>query len=79
MTENNTPLSDIPLDWIEKWQPIHLSQLPLTWEDDEHEYQPIPRQAEITEKNQQTLEKTLYPISMKYMISMSNRLNILYE
>ena len=22
MTENNTPLSDLPLDWIEKWQPL---------------------------------------------------------
>ena len=62
MTENNTPLSDLPLDWIEKWQPFTKDKLPPTWEDDEQEYQSIPRQAEITEKNQQTLDKTLYPI-----------------
>jgi acetoin utilization protein AcuC len=62
MTENNTPLSNLPLDWIEKWQPFTKDKLPPTWEDDEQEYQSIPRQAEITEKNQQTLEKTLYPI-----------------
>ena len=62
MTENNTPLSDLPLDWIEKWQPFTKDKLPATWEDDEQEYQSIPRQAEITEKNQQTLDKALYPI-----------------
>jgi len=62
MTENNTPLSDLPLDWIEKWQPFTKDKLPATWEDDEKEYQSIPRQAEITEKNQQTLDKALYPI-----------------
>ena len=62
MTENNTPLSDLPLDWIEKWQPFTKDKLPPTWEDDEQEYQSIPRQAEITEKNQQTLDKALYPI-----------------
>ena len=58
MTENNTPLSDLPLDWIEKWQPFTKDKLPPTWEDDEQEYQSIPRQAEITEKNQQTLDKS---------------------
>ncbi len=62
MTENTTPLSDLPLDWIEKWQPFTKDKLPATWEDDEQEYQSIPRQAEITEKNQQTLDKALYPI-----------------
>ena len=42
--------------------PFTKDKLPPTWEDDEQEYQSIPRQAEITEKNQQTLEKALYPI-----------------
>jgi acetoin utilization protein AcuC len=65
MTENKTPLSHIPSEWIEKWQPYSTDKLPLKWEDDEQLYQPIPRRAEITEKNQQTLEKALYPIRNK--------------
>ena len=62
MTENNTPLSHLPSNWIEKWQPFAKDKLPINWDDDALEYQPIPRRIEITEKNQQTLDKALYPI-----------------
>jgi acetoin utilization protein AcuC len=62
MTENKTSLSHLPSDWIEKWQPFATDKLPCKWEDDEQLYQPIPRQAEINEKNIQTLDKALYPI-----------------
>jgi acetoin utilization protein AcuC len=36
--------------------------LPTTWEDPVDLYPPIPRKAEITEKNLQTVERALYPI-----------------
>jgi acetoin utilization protein AcuC len=34
----------------------------MEWDDPENLYTPIPRKAEITEKNLLTLEKALYPI-----------------
>ena len=62
MTNNKSEFSKIPSSWIEKWQPYTSDKLPLRWEDDEQLYPPIPRKAEITEKNEQTLERALYPI-----------------
>ncbi len=44
----------------------HLSHCRSKWEDDDNIYAPIPRKAEITEKNAQTLEKSHYfPISLR--------------
>jgi acetoin utilization protein AcuC len=62
MTENSNCYGNLPQDWLEYWQekaPVHL---PINWDDPEDMYKPIPRKAEITEKNLLTLEKALYPI-----------------
>ena len=62
MTRNMNNCGPLPKEWIDHWQPESPVQLPTEWDDMEDLYPPIPRKAEITEKNAQTLEKTLYPI-----------------
>ena len=52
----------LPLEWITNWEQQSPVKLPLTWEDPNNLYPPIPRKQEITEKNLQVLEKALYPI-----------------
>lgn len=66
MTENSNCFGTLPSSWIDKWKEASPVPLPLSWDDPEGIYKPIPRKMEITEKNRQTLEKALYPIrSMK--------------
>jgi len=62
MTENSNCYGNLPLEWIESWQKEAPVKLPMEWDDPEQIYAPIPRKAEITEKNLITLEKALYPI-----------------
>jgi acetoin utilization protein AcuC len=62
MTKNNPTFDQLPQAWVDKWQEQAPDKLPLLWQDEENIYTPIPRKAEITEKNEQTLEKALYPI-----------------
>jgi len=62
MTDNTCPLPDIPEDWLKEWQKNAPVPLPSSWDDPTDLYPPIPRKAEITEKNAQTIEKALYPI-----------------
>lgn len=62
MTENPNCFGSLPEDWIEQWQKESPVTLPREWDDPEDIYPPIPRKAEITEKNLITLEKALYPI-----------------
>lgn len=62
MTENSNCYGSLPQDWIEFWQGNAPVSLPMNWEDPDDMYKPIPRKAEITEKNILTLEKALYPI-----------------
>jgi acetoin utilization protein AcuC len=62
MTENSNCYGSLPQDWVNFWQKEAPVKLPLEWEDPENLYPPIPRKAEITEKNLLTLEKALYPI-----------------
>ncbi|RDU36177.1 acetoin utilization protein AcuC [Neobacillus piezotolerans] len=52
----------LPLKWLERWQEKAPVELPHTWDDKSGMYKPIPRKAEIDEKNQLTLDKALYPI-----------------
>ena len=61
---NKSGLADgeLPKDWIQRWQQKAPVPLPNQWEDPKDLYPPIPRRAEITEKNAQTVEKALYPI-----------------
>jgi acetoin utilization protein AcuC len=62
MTENSNCSGSLPTDWVEEWQKKAPMNLPTTWEDPVDLYPPIPRKAEITEKNLQTVERALYPI-----------------
>ncbi|MEH7353671.1 acetoin utilization protein AcuC [Neobacillus drentensis] len=62
MTENSNCYGSLPEEWLIQWQkesPVILSK---EWDDPDDLYTPIPRKAEITEKNLLTLEKALYPI-----------------
>jgi acetoin utilization protein AcuC len=62
MTENSNCYGSLPVDWIDYWQKEAPVTLPKEWDDPENLFPPIPRKAEITEKNLLTLEKALYPI-----------------
>jgi acetoin utilization protein AcuC len=62
MTENPNGYGSLPKEWVEYWQKEAPVTLPDEWDDPENLYTPIPRKAEITEKNLLTLEKALYPI-----------------
>jgi len=62
MTEQSNISGKIPQDWVDEWQKQAPVPLPLEWDDPENLYPPIPRKAEITEKNAQTVMKALYPI-----------------
>jgi acetoin utilization protein AcuC len=50
---------NIPMEWIDKWQSKAPVPLPTSWFDSTSLVKPIPRKAEITEKNSQTLSKAL--------------------
>ncbi len=62
MTENSNRFGSLPQDWLDHWQDKAPFTLPMNWDDPNDMYKPIPRKAEITEKNLLTLEKALYPI-----------------
>ncbi|MGY3715270.1 acetoin utilization protein AcuC [Sutcliffiella cohnii] len=53
---------NIPHKWINKWKDQSPVALPTKWDDEEGIYAPIPRKAEITEKNRKVLEQALYPL-----------------
>ncbi|WP_017756143.1 acetoin utilization protein AcuC [Calidifontibacillus oryziterrae] len=52
----------LPNEWLDKWQALSPVKLIPTWEDPDNLYPPIPRKAEITEKNSQTLARALLHI-----------------
>ena len=56
------PEGDLPQEWLDRWQEESPVPLIPTWFDPDPLYEPIPRKAEITEKNQKVLEKALYSI-----------------
>ena len=62
MTENSNCYGSLPREWLDSWQKESPVLLPKEWDDPDNLYTPIPRKAEITEKNLLTLEKALYPI-----------------
>lgn len=51
-----------PEGWTAKWQPKAPHPLPSSWTDPPDMYPAIPRKSEITEKNQLTVDKLLYPL-----------------
>lgn len=64
MEMNNKPLPEgkLPEPWLSKWQAHSPIPLIETWDDPKDMYKPIPRKEEITDKNQQMLNKALYMI-----------------
>lgn len=62
MTEQSDISGPLPKEWIARWQQYAPVSLPLEWDDPDDLYPPIPRKAEITEKNAQTVMKALQPI-----------------
>ncbi|MCH1625338.1 acetoin utilization protein AcuC [Fredinandcohnia quinoae] len=62
MTGKSSISGALSQDWISKWQPKAQVTLPAMWDDEDNMYKPIPRKAEIEEKNEITVSKALYPI-----------------
>ncbi|WP_080849114.1 acetoin utilization protein AcuC [Cytobacillus gottheilii] len=71
MTENSNSYGNIPKEWIEKWAKEAPVPLPDQWDDPTDAYKEIPRKKEIEEKNQNTLDKALYPLKDIKSISSS--------
>lgn len=62
MTEQERPGGILPKEWVQYWQEKAPVKLPVEWNDPIDMYKPIPRKAEITEKNAQMVMKALHPI-----------------
>ncbi|WP_277585552.1 acetoin utilization protein AcuC [Psychrobacillus antarcticus] len=64
MVMNDIPLpeGELPKSWLDKWSKESPIPLIPTWEDPNPLYEPIPRKVEITEKNLQMLDKSLYQL-----------------
>lgn len=62
MAMNDLPMPDgpIPKAWLDRWQSESPVPLVPTWMDPNPLYEPIPRKAEIAEKNAQMLTKALH-------------------
>ncbi|WP_144510906.1 acetoin utilization protein AcuC [Bacillus sp. FJAT-22090] len=60
MNDVNTPEGNLPKAWLDRWSPESPVPFIPTWMDPNPLYEPIPRKAEITEKNKQMLDKALY-------------------
>ena len=72
MTENQTDLINFHQEWIDQMATRISCSTSRKWDDPDDLYAPIPRKAEITEKNAQTLEKALYPIRRKVTSNLNN-------
>lgn len=59
MTDQSIPTGNLPEEWLNKWQKESPVPLIPTWEDPNPLFEPIPRKAEIEEKNAQMLTKAL--------------------
>lgn len=59
MQAHPLPIGNLPKAWLRKWQEESPVPLVDTWEDPPNFYEPIPRKAEITEKNEQMLRRAL--------------------
>ncbi|MBM7706881.1 acetoin utilization protein AcuC [Chryseomicrobium aureum] len=70
MSDQPAPTGELPKTWLERWEQESPVPLIPTWEDPSPLYEAIPRKAEITEKNQQMLEKSLYIIRNEKKMSL---------
>ncbi|MET3575365.1 acetoin utilization protein AcuC [Bhargavaea ullalensis] len=62
MTGQPLPSGPLPKEWLEKYGPQSPVPLMPDWEDPDPLYEPIPRKAEITEKNRHMMDKALHLI-----------------
>ncbi|WP_282241362.1 acetoin utilization protein AcuC [Psychrobacillus sp. NEAU-3TGS] len=62
MNDIKTPEGNLPKVWLDRWSKESPVPFIPTWMDPNPLYEPIPRKAEITEKNKQMLEKALYAL-----------------
>lgn len=62
MNDVKTPAGNLPKAWLERWSTESPVPFIPTWMDPSPLYEPIPRKAEITEKNKQMLDKALYAL-----------------
>lgn len=60
MNDFKTPERELPKAWLERWSKESPIPLIPTWMDPNPLFEPIPRKAEITEKNKQMLDKALF-------------------
>ncbi|WP_078414059.1 acetoin utilization protein AcuC [Priestia abyssalis] len=65
MTGQQDIQGPLPSTWLEKWKTLSPVPLSTHWDDGDNLYEPIPRKPEITEKNAQTVQKLLYPLSQQ--------------
>lgn len=59
MNDCETPEGTLPEAWLNRWQPESPVPLIPTWMDPDPLYEPVPRKAEIEEKNEQMLKMAL--------------------
>ncbi|KGX89395.1 histone deacetylase [Pontibacillus halophilus JSM 076056 = DSM 19796] len=62
MATNHPMEGRLPEQWLAKWSAQSPVSLPVSWQDPEGICKPIPRQAEINEKNNKVLHKALETI-----------------
>lgn len=62
MSDISYPTGNISDEWLNKYQQEAPVQLVPTWDDPQNLYEPIPRTAEIQEKNAQMMKKALHVI-----------------
>lgn len=59
MNEIDAPRGRLPQAFIDEYESKCKVEFPVNWEDDLHDFTDIPRREEITEKNQNTLDRIL--------------------
>ena len=62
MNDVKIPEGNLPKAWLDRWSKESPVPFIPTWMDPNPLYEPIPRKAEITEKNKQMLDKALYAL-----------------
>lgn len=72
MNDHKTPEGRLPQAWLDRWSAEAPVPFIPTWMDPNPLYEPIPRKAEITEKNKQMLDKALYTIRQQNKYSNNN-------
>lgn len=59
MNDETAPRGALPAAFLEKYQPKSKVEFPTLWEDDLSDFQEIPRQNDISEKNEGMLQRIL--------------------